>query len=232
MATRLISTWRDPFGEGFSLCFFREILFSSGLTVLVGCNGSGKSTLMRNIQTELEKENIPVCYFNNADPETRSVGTSIAHEDFETASARMSASEGENINISLIQFFKRMPEFIKTGRITDQFTKLRDLTHPYVQPVTNERWILLDAVDSGHSIDNTMEVKEVLHAFLTDMTNKGYTVYILLAGNTYELADNESCMDVTTGRIKTFNSYKEYKKCILETRKKKDKRNARLQNTT
>ena len=62
MATRLISTWRDPFGEGFSLCHFRKIAIPAGLTVLVGCNGSGKSTLLRNIQAELQKEKKTISY--------------------------------------------------------------------------------------------------------------------------------------------------------------------------
>ena len=39
------------------------------ITILYGGNGSGKSTLLRNIQAELQKENIPVYYFNNADPD-------------------------------------------------------------------------------------------------------------------------------------------------------------------
>ena len=55
MNERIIRTWRDPYGDGFTLCKPKEIAIKSGLTVLVGCNGSGKTTLLHNIKKELKK---------------------------------------------------------------------------------------------------------------------------------------------------------------------------------
>lgn len=46
----LITTWRDPYGQGFNTTKPKKIDIESGLTVLVGCNGAGKSTLLLNIQ--------------------------------------------------------------------------------------------------------------------------------------------------------------------------------------
>ena len=59
MSERVINTWRDPYDEGFSTCRLRQVTIKSGFTVLVGCNGVGKSTLLRNIKSELKKEDIP-----------------------------------------------------------------------------------------------------------------------------------------------------------------------------
>lgn len=223
---RAIKIWKDPYGEGFDTCKADSITFLPGVSVLVGCNGSGKTTLMLNIQEVLKKEKIPFYYFNNADKETHSPGVALYNEDYELASARISSSEGENIVISLGEFFKNIREFMTTGRIKtklDNFVESISM-EKYQEPTTKERWILLDAIDSGFSIDNIVTVKELLHDICQDAAAQGYILYIVLSVNAYEFADREFCIDVISGQELSFNSYERYKDFILKSEKEKNKR--------
>ena len=88
----------------------------------------------------------------------------------------------------------------------------------------NERWILLDAMDSGFSIDNVIEMKDLFQLVLNDAKQMGIELYIVISSNEYELVDGAECLDVTSGKYMQFKSYSEYKEFILETRKQKNKR--------
>ena len=89
--------------------------------------------------------------------------------------------------------------------------------------VPNERWILLDAIDSGLSVDNIVDIKEYL--FKTILEDAGdTTVRILVSANEYEICRNEQCMDVHTGKYRTFKGYESYRKFILKSREIKNKR--------
>ena len=54
--------------------------------------------------------------------------------------------------------------------------------------------------------------------------NPDKDIYIVIAANEYELARGERCLDVTTLSHLTFPDYEAYRKFILASRKKKDKR--------
>ena len=92
------------------------------------------------------------------------------------------------------------------------------------QEVPKERWILLDAIDSGYSIDNVVELKDLINLIFEDSAKVGIDMHILASANAYELASGENCFDVNAGKYLTFESYDDYKKFILKSRKKKDKR--------
>jgi len=59
---RIINTWRDPYGEGFTPTRPRKIEIQPGLTVLVGCNGAGKTTLLDNIEEQLKEKKSPISF--------------------------------------------------------------------------------------------------------------------------------------------------------------------------
>ena len=89
---------------------------------------------------------------------------------------------------------------------------------------SKKRFILLDTMDSGYSIDNVIEMKSLFDLVLEDSEKMGMETYIIVSSNEYELACDTDCFDVTEGKYINFSSYEDFKKFILHTKKKKDKR--------
>lgn len=225
-----INTWRNPYDEGFSTCRRKEVEFKPGLTVLVGCNGSGKSTMLENIKEELHKEKIPMSFYNNEhDGGSNSIGESVFLGDINFAATAWTSSEGENITLNLSKIASKWRNFILTGEVNDVSTKFaksfREACDIDNKKITSKkRFILLDAMDSGYSIDNVIEMKSLFDLVLEDSEKMGMETYIIVSSNEYELACNTDCFDVTEGKYINFSSYEDFKKFILHTRKKKDKR--------
>lgn len=231
MEERIINTWRNPYSEGFSTCRLKQITIKSGLTILVGCNGSGKTTLLNNIQNELKKENIPCYMFDNLhDGGINSKNAAAFENDWEFVATSMTSSEGENINMNIGNLAKKLKEFMVTGRISSGSTRIGDAfarlsgKKEYKVPETKERWLLLDAIDSGFSIDNVIETKDFFKMVIKDFSDHGYELYIVVSANEYELANGEDCFDVMNGKYIQFKDYDDFKKFILRSREKKDKR--------
>ena len=83
-------------------------------------------------------------------------------------------------------------------------------------------FILFDAVDSGFSIDNIGDLKEFL--FDTVLEDHPKDVYIICTANSYEMTRGQDCVDVNSCKHVRFDDYEEYRKFILESRKRKDER--------
>ena len=231
MSERIINTWRDPYGEGFSICKPKQVTIKQGLTVLVGCNGIGKTTFLHNIKDELKKEKIPYYYFDNL-KDGGSWGRSKAafEEDFTFLATASCSSEGENITMNICKIAFQLKRFMKTGKVSTRSSKMTDALlaarGEKVDKVceTKERWLLLDAVDSGYSIDNVIDLKNLFQLVIDDYKNNGYELFIVCSANEYELANGEDCFDVTSGEYIRFKSYGDYKNFILDTKEKKDRR--------
>lgn len=230
--SRIIKTWRDPYDAGFSTCRKKQIEIQQGLTVLVGCNGSGKTTLLHNIKSELKKEDIPVFYYNNEkDGGNNSISESIFYGNLSFTATALCSSEGENISLNLSKIASKLRKFVETGDTGDRFNALAKTLalkdDNEENNVSNERWILLDAMDSGYSIDNVIEMKDFFDLVIKDAKEFGIELYIVISSNEYELAHESKCFDVMEGKYIQFASYEDYKKFILRTREKKDKRKYR-----
>lgn len=233
--SRIIKMWRDPYDAGFSTCRRKEVEFQTGVTVLVGCNGAGKSTMLHNVKDKLKKENIPVFFFDNEkDGGSSSIGEALFYGNIDFGATAMCSSEGENISMNLGKCASKWRKFLQTGDNGDRFnslaktiTKINGETEE--KDVLNERWILLDAMDSGFSIDNVIEMKDLFSLVLEDAKKLEVDLYIVISSNEYELAHESNCMDVTEGKYMTFENYENYKKFILHTRKKKEKRYKNLE---
>ena len=232
---RKINTWRNPYGEGWSTCRPKQIEFKPGLTVLVGCNGAGKSTLLKNIQSELKKENVPFIEFDNLkDGGSNGISSASFNENFAMMSLMMESSEGENIGNNFGIWCQGIRNFIVNGkynserredRLVDIFRDKEDIQKEKEEFRNhNERWLLIDAADSGLSIDNVIEFKDVFDLILEDSENFGKETYIIISANEFELARGEQCFDVNAGKYITFNDYENYRKFIIKSRDKKDKR--------
>ena len=197
---------KDPWDIGENLYTKTSIIFNPGLTVLVGCNGSGKTTLLRFIEEELRVNKIPVVTFNNlVDGGSNSMAEAGLFGDMRFVATAALSSEGENIVMNL-------------GKVASKIgAKIRKNSE------AKELWILLDAVDSGLSIDNIIEFKQFLKDTII-AENKDKDIYIIASANEYELCNDEKCFDVRNGRYMIFDTYNEYRAFILGSRVAKDKR--------
>jgi hypothetical protein len=116
----------------------------------------------------------------------------------------MQSSEGENIDMNIGNFAQKVGEFQRK------------------HPDAKELFIFLDAVDSGFSIDNIVELKKFFSCILKYRDDTD--IYIVVSANEYELARGENCYDVLRCRYVKFSSYERYRRFILQTREAKDKR--------
>ena len=229
-----IKVWKDPYDAGFEICTKRKIQLEEGLTVLVGCNGTGKSTLIQNIKDELDKVKVPYAYYNNLhDGGHWSVDSQAFANNWNTVATMVTSSEGENICYNVCMLAAKMRKFIETGKFVkdeaqDKFSRIfmsdEDIAELDKPTESKERWLLLDAVDSGYSIDNILELKVFFNSMQKDCKERGIELYIIISSNEYELANGEPCFDVYSGEYIRFNNYDDYKTFIIKSRQVKNNR--------
>lgn len=220
--SRKIKVWKDPYGEGFDICKKRSVTFESGLTVLVGCNGSGKTTMLHNIKEELKKEGIPVLSYDNLhDGGSHARSREAFRDNWAFVGTSMCSSEGENIVLNMSSLASDLGKFIRTG--VDGRDSLARILDADKEVKSDERWILLDAIDSGLSVDNIVEVKEYLFKTILEH-DFGKEIYIIVSANEYEMCRGERCFDVSKGSEVSIKSYDKYRKVILASRERKGAR--------
>ena len=192
----------------FKLYLRRQITINKGLTVLTGCNGAGKSTLLNMVEQRLDESNIPVYHFDNYhDGGAKAASTALFYGNTSLAAGLFMSSEGERIAQNLNQVSYNIGNFIRSHQDA------------------SEVWILMDAVDSGYSIDNIEELKqELFSAILEDCRHRNINIYIVVSTNSYEMASGEQCLDIWTGNYRTFKNYEDYKCYIKQSRDRKNKR--------
>lgn len=196
---------RDYYGEGIKMYSKCTIEIEPGVTILVGCNGAGKTTLLKQLYKKVQNENIPCVMFDNLHD-----GGSYAREkaafcnDFSYIASSMCSSEGENICLNMQKFASVIGRLFKNN------------------PNDQEYWIFADAVDSGFSVDNIVDLKEGLFDTILDVY-KNKDVYIVVSANSYEMARNEKCFDVINGKYISIKSYEKYRNVILKSREQKEK---------
>ncbi len=221
--------WNDPYDRGFNLYKKRTVEINPGVTVLVGCNGIGKSTLLHNIEAILKKENIPVMHFNNlCDGGSNARSEKAFLNDFSSLSKRMTSSEGENIVLNLYDIAQKIDLFLNTGNFKKYYNPFEEIFKKETENISeanmsNERWILFDAVDSGLSVDNIIDLKEGLFKPIIE-SDKSNEIFIVISANEYEMANGEQCFDVYNGKYITFKNYEDYRSMIIQSRKWKENR--------
>lgn len=227
--SRKIKLWKDPYDCGVDLYKKKTVTINSGVTVLVGCNGIGKTTFLHQVKNRLKKQNIPCIEYDNLnDGGSNSVAEAGFNEDFTFIATAISSSEGENIIMNINKLASDLGDFVRTGKVKEK--------NPFVETLktlndvkgenkvaVSERWILLDAVDSGLSVDNIVDIKEYLFKTILEH-NYENEIYIVISANEYEMARGEKCFDVYNGKYIMFKDYEEYRNMILESKKWKDER--------
>lgn len=194
----------DWYGEDdFNIFKKKRITIKSGLTVLVGCNGAGKTTLLKQIEQSLKSKDIPVMLHNNkSDGERELKNRAAFYGDFNIVAKLMMSSEGENIVSVMSEIARKMGDFTRRNGNS------------------KELWFMFDAVDSGLSVDNILEIKEELIPIVFE-SNTDKDVYFLISTNAYEFARGENCFDVINGKYIKFADYEEYRDFILKSKEQK-----------
>lgn len=198
----LSNTW---YGDNDNIFKNNTLEVNTGITVLVGCNGIGKTTLLQQIGKNLKDNDIPVCSYNFFEDDEKIMRQKYL-ENGETRKLAnfVTSSEGERI------IYIAYDLFYKIGRMINK------------NPNSKEYWVLVDAIDSGLSIDGIIEIKESIEWVLEE--NKDKDVYFLISTNSYEFARQEKCLMVENGKHTRFFSYEDYRNYILSSRDYKNKR--------
>lgn len=227
---------RDCYDEGFNLYKKKIIEIKSGVTVLVGCNGIGKTTLLKQIRDKLKENKIPYIMFDNlCDGGSKAISEASFYSDFVFMANAIQSSEGENIVMNLEKLAARLGEFVENGEDPKEkkFNKLvkaiKEINGEDIveSEIINERWILLDAVDSGLSVDNIVDLKEQLFKTILEY-NYENEVYIIVSANEYEMVRNEQCFDVYNGKYINIKDYEEYRNLVLQSKEWKYQRSQKI----
>lgn len=185
-----------------------SVTISSGLTILIGCNGAGKSTMLRQMRDQCEKNKLPLLFYDgyqSGGKESISLAGYLGNYDFVARGAM--SSEGERINNDIVELAKKIGATVRSASGSDKV------------------FILIDGIDSGLSIDYVLELKkDLFNLIIKDCENSGMEAYIVVSANEYEMARGEQCLDVSSCEYVKVNSYDDYRRIIIETRKKKNKR--------
>lgn len=171
---------------------YSEIEFPDGIIILIGRNGVGKTTLLRKVEEYCKEKDIPVFSYDNYKEGSTSAMDKYLHKDMLGALASVAFhSEGEQLFFNFGEAIQEIGQFIRKNKEKE------------------EKYILLDALDSGLDIDGIDQVLQILNIIAKE--NKG--TKILVTANNYAIIDKQLCLDVRKGiRIKfeDFDSYALY----------------------
>lgn len=206
-----ITVSTKPFDNYLRLYQRKEFTFKLGINSLVGCNGSGKTTLIDYfLVPQLRKQKIEYYKYND-----RRQGGSYLMDKMLNSDGDMDglirmtlSSEGERIVCGLEGVIKALPRFFKENKNKSAF-------------------LILDAIDSGMSVDEINEIKELfLDTIIPDAKSRfGVDLFIVVAANNYEWCNDDRIVNINiiTGTTLKFKDYADYKKQILKSRAFKNK---------
>ena len=123
----------------------------------------------------------------------------LSSGDMTRLATSMTSSEGERIIVHLSRFVPKIK--------------------PAIEEVEREGktlLILIDAIDSGMSIDKLRDIAGMLNMIAKDI--EGKNVYLVISTNSYELAKGR-CLNPRTGKYVSFGSYEEYANFICGFKK-------------
>lgn len=204
-----ITVSTKPFDDDTKIYLRKDFTFEPGLTSLVGCNGSGKTTLIDfYLKSYAGKNKIEYIFWNDR----RSGGSVLMQQcldnnDMKGLVSMFLSSEGERISYALLDVFRNVGRCFRACK---------------GQPIV----IMLDAIDSGMSVDEICETRDViLDIVIPDAETQNVTPYFVIAANNYEWCSDNRIhnIDIQTGKSLNINSYEEYKKFILKSRERKDR---------
>lgn len=216
------TVYKDPIEEGQYIYKKSKFWLKPGVTCLIGCNGSGKTTLFNSIYDIMQMNNnksnddktklrnveyVRLNNYNHGPKELMQEAMFIG--DMSTVISQAQSSEGEQIIGCLCKY---------ASSLGTNVSSLEKGSHLIVS---------FDAIDSGLSYDNIIDVRNHLFSpMLDDAKKRGINLYILVATNTYALCDDASYDKMFIHNFKhiKINSYKSFIKYVTKSREIKDNR--------
>ena len=214
----------DPHEENRPLYSSRQHIIYPGVTVLVGANGAGKTTLINSMVSVLRSNNIRYLTYSELLDGRDAARSKYGFEDNMSALAQtLMSSEGENVYFNFGNFVAKVGGYITNynkGELA--FSLSVDDTAIDTIPVGNKmvsadtyRFIFVDAIDSGMSIDKIVSTCEFFDKVLIK-SNKDLKIYLVLSTNQYEFcrAFPNSCYGVRECDYIKFKDYEDYRNYI------------------
>lgn len=216
------TVYKDPIEEGQYIYKKSKFWLKPGVTCLIGCNGSGKTTLFNSIYDIMQMNDgksdndktklsdvkyLRLNNYNHGPKELMQEAMFIG--DMSTVISQAQSSEGEQIVGWLCKYASSLGTNVRL---------LEKGSHLIVS---------FDAIDSGLSYDNIVDVRNHLFSpMLDDAKKRGIKLYILVATNTYALCDDASYDKMFIHNFKhiKINSYKSFIKYVTKSREIKDNR--------
>ena len=221
---------RCPYEQGDILFLKGSVKIPEGLTVITGCNGSGKSTLLDIIEKRYKGNDdwYIVSYREKEDGRGNSVSSYLYMGDYRAIASVFEASEGEAVFRNYAnKVYQEIAAFRDTKITSRNPEEIGLFRYKYIRmDKAKNLLVILDGIDSGVSLDMTIDIKNFLHTILEDLHTRipEVPVYILVSSNSWEFCEGERCLDARSLNFKKFSSYEEYRKYILDSRKKKEHR--------
>lgn len=178
--------------------------FNEGLTCLIGKNGSGKTTLLREINDVYCVDSYTkskMFYYRNENSEKFAMQGFLESGMTNLLVRNFKSSEGQNI----------------MNNFCDVVPKIGDFVRRNIKNKSDEIFILLDGLDSGLSIDNIKELKDLFTIDISkDCLKNNVKPYIIISANNYEFCKDVDCIRVSDGKRFKFNTYEEFRKIYIK----------------
>lgn len=221
---------RCPYEKGDIVFLKGSVKIPEGLTVITGCNGSGKSTLLDIIEKRYKGNDdwYIVSHREKEEGRGNSVSSYLYMGDYRAIASVFSASEGEAVFRNYAnKVYQEVAAFRDTKIANRNPEDIGLFRYKYIRmDKAKNLLVILDGIDSGVSLDMTIDIKNFLHTILEDLHTRipEVPVYILVSSNSWEFCEGERCLDARSLNFKKFSTYEEYRKYILDSRKKKEHR--------
>ena len=182
------------------------------INVLIGCNGAGKTTMYHCLLDTITTNRFPVLSYDNLKEGGHNALESLAfHNEMDGIADFIMSSEGENITNTVFRYLDPLNDII-AGKYTRNvnFKKYRDLDHIF---------FLFDAVDSGFSIDNIVNLKTHFNNYIDMAKSEGKYLYIITTANSFEMARKARSWNVQLSKEMYYETdYDKYREDIIESR--------------
>ena len=194
---------------------------------LVGCNGLGKSTVLTQMTMDA-KDNLSKDSYDLSSELTMqwSFEDETNPSEFDSfyllgnRFTRFGKTEHDYMMVDLLGAFQSSGE-----SNVYYMSKVIGAVEKCINLIRNKTlYLLIDDLDVGVSIDVLQDANRLFGRLVDYLKANNVTYYIIITANSYELTKGKRCIDIINMKEISFDSYEDYAKYVIKTRKFKDTR--------